>query len=59
MASPSCFLHPVRGIECFLHGDDFLFCGEDAALGWVAAELANTILLKSVGKLGDDAARAM
>ena len=37
-----------------VHGDDFVFCGQDADLDWVASELAKDILLKVVGKLGGD-----
>ena len=37
-----------------VHGDDFVFCGSDEDMNWVAEELKKTILLKVVGKLGDD-----
>ena len=51
-----CFYHPGRGIRGLVHGDDFVFSGFDKYLEWVARELAKNILLKVVGKLGDDVA---
>ena len=53
-ASAVCFYHPTRDILALVHGDDFVFCGMDPELEWIAKELAATILLKRVGKLGGD-----
>ena len=41
-----------------LHGDDFVACGGDAALDWLATELQKVILLKVVARLGGDAGDA-
>ena len=53
-ASAVRFHHASRDITGPTHGDDFVLCGADADLDWVAAKLSEDILLKVVGKLGGD-----
>ncbi len=36
------------------HGDDFVFCGSNGVLDWVAKELTKITMLNSTGKLGGD-----
>ena len=57
-ASAVCFYHPAKDILGLVHGDDFVFCGADAGLDWVARELSKSIMLKVMGKLGATRRRA-
>jgi len=52
-ASPCCFKHCQRDIQCVVHGDDFVFGGVDHDLSWVQARMQESFLIKVVGKLGD------
>ena len=52
-ASPCCFSHGTRDIQCVVHGDDFTFLGEDADLDWIQTALAQKFGIKVRGSLGD------
>jgi len=52
VSSPCCFYHPVRDIQCVVHGDDFIFAGTDAELDWVKSAMTDKFLIKEVGRLG-------
>ena len=52
-ASPCCFTHRARDIQCVVHGDDFTFLGEDADLDWIQVALAEKFDIKIRGRLGD------
>jgi len=52
-ASPCCFQHAKRDIQCVVHGDDFVFSGNDGDLDWVQGCMQKSFLVKIVGRLGD------
>jgi hypothetical protein len=53
-ASPCCFNHTSSDIKCIVHGDDFVFTGNDSDLQWVQEEMDKRFLVKVIGKLGGD-----
>ena len=52
LANAVCFFHPERDMLALIHGDDFLVCGSDENLEWLAEHLSKTVWVKVVGKLG-------
>jgi len=51
-ASPCCYFHPVRGLRCVVHGDDFVLAGCPGDLQWAKGAMAEHFLTKEVGTLG-------
>ena len=51
-ATPVAFHHPGRGLNVVVHGDDFTFTGEDAALEWILRHMKSWYQLKMRAKLG-------
>ena len=54
-ASACCFHHPLRGLRCVVHGDDFTFTGYDEDLSWVQASMEKAFLCQVGGRLGGGA----
>ncbi len=54
VASPCVFVHSTRDLRCMVHGDDFIFAGEEGDLQWVKARMEESFLIKIVGLLGGD-----
>jgi hypothetical protein len=52
-ASPCCFTHSTRDIQCVVHGDDFTFLGDDVDLDWIQSAVALKFEIKVRGRLGD------
>ena len=52
VASPCIITHPVRGIACSVHGDDFTSAGEKRELDWLEAQLESRYELRKGGRLG-------
>jgi hypothetical protein len=50
-ASPCCFSHGARDIQCVVHGDDFTFLGEDNDLDWIQGAIALKFEIKVRGRL--------
>ena len=48
------FYHAQKDISLVVHGDDFIFVGEEAVLGWAQREMEQRFLVKVIGKLGGD-----
>jgi hypothetical protein len=55
VASACCFHHSSRDLRCMVHGDDFVFVGPDSDLAWAEKVMAESFLVKVVGRLGGDA----
>ena len=55
LASSCVIRHASRGHVAVVSGDDFVFAGVDADLGWPHCALEETILLEKVGTLSGDA----
>jgi hypothetical protein len=53
-ASPCCFRHSTRDLRCIVHGDDFVFTGDDRDLDWAQHEMSTRFLIKVIGRLGGD-----
>ena len=53
-ASPCCFRHKTRDLPCVVHGDDFVFAGNDSDLAWTAKSMEAKFLVKMIGRLGGD-----
>ena len=53
-ASASCFMHSTRDVRCMVHGDDFVFVGNDQDLNFIENAMAASFLIKVVGRLGGD-----
>ena len=54
-ASPCCFRHVERNLSLSVHGDDFVFEGNDFQLRWVAEELKRVWLVKARAVMGPEA----
>ena len=52
VATPVAFHHRERGLSVVVHGDDFTFTGDDAALEWVLRHMKSWYQLKLRAKLG-------
>ena len=52
VASSCCFFHGTRDLRCVVHGDGFVFAGNDADLAWVQQRMEESFLIKVIGKLG-------
>ena len=53
LASPCVFRHPVRSLDCTVHGDDFTTVGAKEDLDWFEGEMAKHYEMTSGGRLGD------
>ncbi len=58
LASSCCFYHAKRGIQCVVHGDDFVFAGDKEDLVWARRQMENAFLCTIEGTLGGDAGDA-
>jgi hypothetical protein len=51
-ASACVFVHATRDLRCVVHGDDFIFGGDDNELTWIETQMHDSFLIKVIGKLG-------
>jgi len=48
------FYHPVRDLQCVVHGDDFTFCGLEKDLDWITGLIKTWFEIKVRATLGPD-----
>jgi hypothetical protein len=53
-ASPVSFMNADSDVSCLVHGDDFTFVGERAALEWVEKKMKEWYELKVKARLGEE-----
>ena len=49
------FYHEGRDLSCLVHGDDFIFVGDDGDLDWIQKLIKKWFEVKVRGRLGEDA----
>ena len=54
IAAPVAFWHPERDLACVVHGDDFIFTGEDEDLDWIETLMHGWFEIKVRARLGGD-----
>ena len=54
LASPRCYRHSSRDLNCDVHGDDFLFADMESDLKWARQQMKKSFLVKVTGRIGGD-----